>query len=235
LMTKKQRSAPTRIRRVEGEQFPRRATAPLRLRQDAQQLSPPLFALGYLSCVIRLPPTLKGMNRRFLDHLARETEGLRDAGLFKAERVLASPQDAVIQLEGGSEVINLCANNYLGLANSPRLEEEAGRAVREHGYGMASVRFICGTQTVHKELERGISEFLGTQGTRSSTRRVGTPTAGCSKPSSGQRTPSSQTRSTTHRSSTVSAFAKRNDSDMPTMTWIVSLRNSKRRRTRGSN
>jgi glycine C-acetyltransferase len=105
------------------------------------------------------------MNRRFLDHLERETEGLRDAGLFKAERVLASPQDAVIQLEGGSEVINLCANNYLGLANSPRLKEEAGRAVREHGYGMASVRFICGTQTVHKELERGISEFLGTQDT----------------------------------------------------------------------
>jgi len=105
------------------------------------------------------------MNTEYLDHLARETENLREAGLFKAERVLSSPQDAVITLEDGSEVINLCANNYLGLANSSRLEEVAGRAIRRHGYGMASVRFICGTQTVHKELELSISSFLGTEDT----------------------------------------------------------------------
>ena len=105
------------------------------------------------------------MSTRFLEHLAGETEKLRDAGLFKTERVLASPQDAVITLEDGSEVINLCANNYLGLANSSRLEEVAGRAIRRHGYGMASVRFICGTQTVHKELEDSISGFLGTEDT----------------------------------------------------------------------
>jgi glycine C-acetyltransferase len=105
------------------------------------------------------------MNTRFLDHLAGETKELRIAGLYKSERVLASPQDSVITLEDGTEVINLCANNYLGLANSQRLEEAAAQAVREHGYGMASVRFICGTQTVHKELEGSISSFLGTEDT----------------------------------------------------------------------
>ncbi|MCL1601580.1 MAG: glycine C-acetyltransferase [Actinomycetia bacterium] len=105
------------------------------------------------------------MNTQFLNHLAAETEALREGGLFKAERVLASPQGAVITLEDGTEVINLCANNYLGLANSSRLEEVAGRAIRKHGYGMASVRFICGTQTVHKELELTISSFLGTEDT----------------------------------------------------------------------
>jgi glycine C-acetyltransferase len=105
------------------------------------------------------------MNTRFLDHLATETEALREAGLYKAERVLASPQDAVITLDDGAEVINLCANNYLGLAHNPRLEQTAAAAIAEHGYGMASVRFICGTQSVHKHLEHDISSFLGTQDT----------------------------------------------------------------------
>ncbi|GMQ93320.1 MAG: glycine C-acetyltransferase [Acidimicrobiia bacterium] len=105
------------------------------------------------------------MNTRFLDHLAAEADELRDAGLYKAERVLASPQDAVIWLDDGAEVINFCANNYLGLANSPRLEEAAAAAVRTHGYGMASVRFICGTQSIHKNLEHDISDFLGTEDT----------------------------------------------------------------------
>ena len=105
------------------------------------------------------------MSTPFLDHLTDELDELRDAGLFKAERVLASPQDAVIVLEDGTEVINLCANNYLGLASSSRLEATAATAVGEHGYGMASVRFICGTQTVHKQLEAAISDFLGTEDT----------------------------------------------------------------------
>jgi len=105
------------------------------------------------------------MNGRFLEHLAAEMNSLREAGLYKAERVLASAQNAVITLEDGTEVINFCANNYLGLANSTRLGETAAEAVREHGYGMASVRFICGTQSVHKELEQDISSFLGTQDT----------------------------------------------------------------------
>ncbi len=99
------------------------------------------------------------------EHLAAETSQLRETGLFKAERPIASPQDAVIELEDGREVINLCANNYLGLANHPELVEAAQAAVDQYGYGMASVRFICGTQTVHRELEAAISEFLRTEDT----------------------------------------------------------------------
>ncbi|MDK1017853.1 MAG: glycine C-acetyltransferase [Actinomycetota bacterium] len=102
------------------------------------------------------------MNARFLEHLAGQTDEIRDAGLHKSERVLASPQDATIRLADGTEVINFCANNYLGLANDIRLEDAAVRAVRAHGYGMASVRFICGTHEVHKQLERDISAFLKT-------------------------------------------------------------------------
>lgn len=101
------------------------------------------------------------MTTRYWKHLADEADAIRDAGLYKSERVIASQQDAVITLEDGSEVINLCANNYLGLANDPEVVAAASAALEEHGYGMASVRFICGTQTVHKELERQIGTFLG--------------------------------------------------------------------------
>ncbi|MEZ5175215.1 MAG: glycine C-acetyltransferase [Acidimicrobiia bacterium] len=100
------------------------------------------------------------MTKRFRDHLAGETAAIKDAGLYKFERVLASPQDAVITLDDGSQVINLCANNYLGLAHSDVLVSEAKVALDRYGYGMASVRFICGTQTVHKQLEARISRFL---------------------------------------------------------------------------
>ncbi len=105
------------------------------------------------------------MDSTFLADLRERTDSLRDQGLFKAERVIASPQDAVIRLEDGSEVINFCANNYLGLAAHPALVEAAAKAVSEYGYGMASVRFICGTQTVHARLEERISRFLGTDDT----------------------------------------------------------------------
>jgi glycine C-acetyltransferase len=105
------------------------------------------------------------MDSAFLRRLADDTEALKPAGLFKAERIIASPQEATIEIQGGRQVINLCANNYLGLANHPRLIEAAHRALDDFGYGMASVRFICGTQTVHKELERRVSEFLGTEDT----------------------------------------------------------------------
>ncbi len=105
------------------------------------------------------------MNEQFLRHLADQTGELREAGLYKAERVIASQQDAVITLEDGTEVINLCANNYLGLANNPELIEAAATAVHTYGFGMASVRFICGTQTVHKQLEAAISRFLHTEDT----------------------------------------------------------------------
>ena len=104
------------------------------------------------------------MDSSFLAHLDAETRKLDDAGLFKRERVLTSPQGAHIT-EGGHEVLNFCANNYLGLANHPALVAAAKRALDHCGYGLASVRFICGTQTVHKELEAKLSQFLGTQDT----------------------------------------------------------------------
>ena len=105
------------------------------------------------------------MDAAFLAQLEAQTEELHESGLFKQERTIASPQQAVITLDDGSEVVNMCANNYLGLANHPTLVEAAARAVREHGYGMSSVRFICGTQTIHKTLESELSRFLGTEDT----------------------------------------------------------------------
>ncbi len=105
------------------------------------------------------------MDRSFLDELNRETEGLRDSGLYKQERVIASPQDAAIAVAGGREVLNFCANNYLGLSNHPALVKAARDALGEYGFGMSSVRFICGTQAVHKELEARLSAFLGTDDT----------------------------------------------------------------------
>ena len=101
------------------------------------------------------------MDQAFLDRLTAQTRGLREQGLFKPERVLGSPQQPVVRLADGRELVNLCANNYLGLANHPALREAAHRAIDRHGYGMASVRFICGTQTVHKELEARLAAFLG--------------------------------------------------------------------------
>ena len=100
------------------------------------------------------------MDPAFLDHLRRETAALRDSGLYKDERVIASPQAAAIEV-GGEEVINFCANNYLGLSSHPALIEAAQAALDRYGYGMSSVRFICGTQSDHKELEARLSAFLG--------------------------------------------------------------------------
>lgn len=101
----------------------------------------------------------------YLDFLSQELQSLKDSGLYKTERVLASPQDAVVQTEQGQRVINLCANNYLGLANHPRLIMAAQKALSEYGYGMSSVRFICGTQTDHITLEKKISQHLKTEDT----------------------------------------------------------------------
>ena len=102
------------------------------------------------------------MNRAYLDQLRIKTEALAESGLFKSERILVSPQGGRIRVAEGANVINLCANNYLGLADNPELIDVAKRALSKYGYGMASVRFICGTQDVHKQLERRISTFLGT-------------------------------------------------------------------------
>lgn len=97
--------------------------------------------------------------------LQKELDTIREAGLFKKERIITTPQGADIKTSGGKEVINFCANNYLGLSSHPRVIEAAKRAIDTHGFGMSSVRFICGTQDIHKELEKKISEFLGTEDT----------------------------------------------------------------------
>ena len=99
------------------------------------------------------------------NHLQAELQAIRDAGLSKDERVLVTPQGARVAVVGGREVLNFCANNYLGLANDPRVIEAARASYERWGYGLSSVRFICGTQELHKQLEAKLSEFLGTEGT----------------------------------------------------------------------
>jgi len=97
--------------------------------------------------------------------LQQELAAIETAGLYKKERVIISPQGADIEVLGGQEVVNFCANNYLGLSSHPQVIEAAKAAIDAHGYGLSSVRFICGTQDIHKELERKLSEFLGTEDT----------------------------------------------------------------------
>lgn len=97
--------------------------------------------------------------------LTKELESITEAGLFKKERIITTPQGADIKTDGGKEVINFCANNYLGLSAHPRVIEAAKRTLDSHGYGMSSVRFICGTQDIHKALEKKISDFLHTEDT----------------------------------------------------------------------
>ena len=101
----------------------------------------------------------------FNQHIQSELDGIRAAGLFKSERIIATPQGALVKLADGRELINLCANNYLGLSSHPKVIEAAHEGLRTHGYGMSSVRFICGTQDIHKELEQRLARFLGTEDT----------------------------------------------------------------------
>jgi glycine C-acetyltransferase len=97
--------------------------------------------------------------------LEKELNEIKEAGLYKKERIITTPQGAVINTTSGKEVINFCANNYLGLSSHPKVIEAAKHAIDTHGYGMSSVRFICGTQDIHKELEQKIAQFLGTEDT----------------------------------------------------------------------
>ena len=105
------------------------------------------------------------MSQSFITHLREQIEEVKQEGLYKNERVITSQQQADIAVDDGSEVINFCANNYLGLANQPDLVSAAKEGLDSHGFGMASVRFICGTQDIHKQLEGKISDFLGTEDT----------------------------------------------------------------------
>jgi len=105
------------------------------------------------------------MSSDFIAHLSSELEGLKAGGLYKSERVITSMQSSAIEVAGGQSVLNFCANNYLGLADNAELREAAKQALDRYGYGMASVRFICGTQEEHKQLEERISRFLGMEDT----------------------------------------------------------------------
>src|ERR1700704_6168116 len=105
------------------------------------------------------------MSYAMKDHLATELQKITEAGLLKRERVITTPQQAHIAVSGGKQVLNLCANNYLGLANDPRILAATKKAIDQWGYGLASVRFICGTQQIHQQLESSLSKFLGTADT----------------------------------------------------------------------
>ena len=98
-------------------------------------------------------------------HLQHEIESIKDAGLFKEERIITSPQGAEITLNTGQKVLNFCSNNYLGLSSHPEVVKAAKDTLDTHGFGMSSVRFICGTQDIHKELEQKIADFYGTEDT----------------------------------------------------------------------
>src|SRR5689334_13328161 len=105
------------------------------------------------------------MLTQFQKQILQTLEEIQGQGLFKTERVITSPQEAHIAITGGKRVLNMCANNYLGLADHPALIAAAKEALNTHGFGMASVRFICGTQDIHKELEASLTKFLGTEET----------------------------------------------------------------------
>lgn len=105
------------------------------------------------------------MYGKIKEYLAEELEQIKQSGLFKKERIITTPQDAVIKISTGEEVINFCANNYLGLSSHPEVVQAAKDALDSHGFGMSSVRFICGTQDIHKTLEKTIAEFYGTEDT----------------------------------------------------------------------
>jgi len=105
------------------------------------------------------------MYQNFKQHLQNQLTEITEAGLYKNERIIVSPQDAEIEIEGGKKVLNFCANNYLGLSNDKRLIDAVKTALDERGYGMSSVRFICGTQDLHKKLEKAVADFFGTEDT----------------------------------------------------------------------
>lgn len=115
----------------------------------------------------QLPLSLRqiaSMNEKLVQRIAGEIEEIKNAGLYKTERIIESAQEAEIVV-GGKNVLNFCANNYLGLSSHPKVIEAAHRAIDQRGYGMSSVRFICGTQDIHKQLEKKLSDFLGTEDT----------------------------------------------------------------------
>ena len=118
---------------------------------------PRQFSSAMMLCMI------PAMYTKLQAHLRSELAGIREKGLYKSERIITSPQNAHVGVTGRKDVLNLCANNYLGLADHPRVIAAAKKIIDERGYGLASVRFICGTQDIHKQLERALADFLGTE------------------------------------------------------------------------
>ena len=123
-----------------------------------------IAAFAVLECLNSLSNSI-AMYGDIKKHLQDEIQDIKDSGLYKRERIITTPQDAVIKVNTGEEVINFCANNYLGLSSHPKVVQAAKDTLDTHGFGMSSVRFICGTQDIHKTLEEKISTFLGTEDT----------------------------------------------------------------------
>ena len=105
------------------------------------------------------------MYGKMKDYLQRELNAIQEAGIFKRERIIISPQGANVTVSSGDDVVIMCANNYLGLSSHPEVIQAAKDTLDTHGFGMSSVRFICGTQDIHKELEKRIADFYGTEDT----------------------------------------------------------------------
>lgn len=168
----------------------------------------------------------------FQKHVADELAGIEAAGLTKHERGIRGPQSAEITADG-AEVLNFCANNYLGLADDPRILDAATAALQEWGYGLASVRFICGTQEQHLELERRLAGFLGTEDSILYSSCFDA-NGESSRRSSALRTLSSRTSSTTRRSSTGSDSRRLVGSATATGTWRISRPSCRRHPMRAS-
>lgn len=159
------------------------------------------------------------MNNGFVSKIASELEEIRSAGLFKTERIISSEQGAEI-IVNGKTVLNFCANNYLGLSSHPKVLEAAKKYIDYRGYGMSSVRFICGTQDIHKELEQAIAKFLGTEDTRYYMLLPLMPIVFLN-PCSMNRMPSSAMHSTMRRSLMGCDFARLSVTVMSTTIWPI--------------
>lgn len=157
-------------------------------------------------------------------------DDIKEQGLYKSERIITTPQRDIIDTTAKSGVINMCANNYLGLADNPRIIKAAKDAYDKWGYGMASVRFICGTQQVHKDLEAAISNFLGMEDTILYSSCFDA-NGGVFEYSSAKTTPLSATNSTTPVLLTVSAFARHKNSATKTIIWKICAKNLLRPKT----
>ncbi len=167
------------------------------------------------------------MKTQLLNHLSEEIARLRQDGLYKAERQITTPQDTHISVASGQSVLNLCANNYLGLAQHPDVAKAARKGIDDWGYRLASVHFICGTQSIHKELEEKLSEFLGTEDTILLFPLASMPMLGDYSRFAGTKTPSSPTSSIRQHHRRDPPLLEPRDSDTQ-WEWPISRSNCRR-------